>query len=159
MPERNLEASELEEGALASKTTMYRMKRTAPLSVVSALAISCVTTAATASSREIACKTPANANSCYWAHGRLQMHNGNPAFRIWKVGTTRLLGVYSGPSVDRLGLDNETPELPSNVKRVFRPGDNRIFAEFEVCPLEPERPGVMQAVCIEAAKHIFVEKF
>jgi len=35
---------------------------------------------------------------------------------------------------------------------------HRIFANFEVCPLEPEKPGAMQAACIESAKNIVVEK-
>jgi len=34
----------------------------------------------------------------------------------------------------------------------------RIFANFEVCPLEAEKPGTMQAACIESAKNIVVEK-
>jgi len=108
--------------------------------------------------RKIACKTPSNASSCYWTRGRLGMSNGTPAFRLWKVGTKRLLGIYSGPSVDRYGLDNENPEFPANVRRVFEPLKNRVFADFEICPLEPERPGVMQSVCIEGAKNIAVEK-
>jgi hypothetical protein len=29
--------------------------------------------------------------------------------------------------------------------------------DFEVCPLEPERPGWMQAACIESAKNIFIQ--
>lgn len=110
--------------------------------------------------RRIPCKTRENAASCYWTHGRLGSYNGTPAFRLWKIGTGRLLGIYSGPSVDFQDddLDNENPELPANVKRKLRPLENRIFADFEVCPLGPERPGVMQAACIEAAKNIVVER-
>ena len=77
------------------------------------------------------------------------------------MGTHRVLGIYSGPSVDRSGEDNEHPEFPANVERVFdpsNPNNNRIFADFEVCPLEPEKAGTMQAACIEAAKNIAVEK-
>jgi hypothetical protein len=75
-----------------------------------------------------------------------------------RLGTKRLLGIYSGPGVDKYGLDNENPELPANVRRKLKPGENWIFADFEVCPLEPEKPGAMQAVCIESAKNIVVEK-
>lgn len=84
---------------------------------------------------------------------------GAPAFRLWKIGTDRLLSIYSGPSTypDKDG-DNEHPELPANVKQSFGPGYNRIFGDFEVCPLEPEKPKTMQAVCIEAAKKIAIEK-
>ncbi len=111
-----------------------------------------------ASKRTIPCKTPANANSCYWTHGRLRMGNGTPAFRLWKIGTHRILGIYSGPSVDRYGLDNENPELPPNIERNLDSCLNFIFADFEVCPLEPVRSGAMQAACIESAKNIFVQK-
>jgi hypothetical protein len=111
----------------------------------------------TTSKRTIQCKTPANAASCYRTHGRLGFYNGTPAFRLWKVGTHRLLGIYSGPSVDRYGEGNEHPEFPANVERVFKPSENRIFADFEVCPLQPEHAGAMQAACIEA-KNIVVEK-
>jgi hypothetical protein len=111
------------------------------------------------SRRKIPCKTPGNSKSCYWTHGRLGFYNGTPAFRIWKIGSHRLLGVYSGPSVDREdSLDNESPEFPLSVDEKFKPFENRIFADFEVCPLEPEQPGEMQAVCIEAAKNIVIEK-
>ena len=112
--------------------------------------------------RAIACKTPAIANSCYWTHGRLSFYNGTPAFRLWPIGTHHLLGIYSGPSV---GIryddneDNEHPEFPSDVSKKFVPLKNRVFADFEVCPLEPEHRGAMQAACIESAKSILVEPF
>jgi hypothetical protein len=90
------------------------------------------------------------------------MTMGTPAFRLWKIGTNRLLGIYSGPGAyqheDQLG-DNEHPELPENVRRKFSPGKNWIFADFEVCPLEPEKKSAMQAACIESARNIVVEKF
>ena|SRR6266849_5087075 len=108
--------------------------------------------------REIPCKTPENAASCYWTHGRLGFGNGTPAFRLWKIGTKRILGIYSGPSVDRYGLDNENPELPYDLSKKYDPLKGRVFADFEVCPLEQEKHGAMQAVCIESAKNIVVSK-
>lgn len=48
--------------------------------------------------RKIPCKTPENATSCYWTRGRLTFYNINVSYRIWKVGTKRILSVYSGPS-------------------------------------------------------------
>lgn len=33
-----------------------------------------------------------------------------------------------------------------------------VFADFEVCPLEPEHKGEMRAVCVESAKNIFVQR-
>ena len=84
--------------------------------------------------------------------------SGNPAVRLWKVGTKRLLGIYSGPGVDRYGPDIEDPQLPTSLRRKFGPGENWVFADFEVCVLEPEKPGAMQAVCIESVKNIVVEE-
>lgn len=122
--------------------------------------------------RKIPCKTDENASMCYWTHGRLGFYNGNPSYRIWKIGTTRILGVWSGPNSERIDpLDNEHPEFPANLDRVFDIEVRRnvalkidfpeligpVFGEFEVCPLEPEHPGWMQAVCIESAKDMFVE--
>jgi hypothetical protein len=109
--------------------------------------------------REIPCKTPENAKTCYWTHGRINAGNGTPSFRLWIVGTHHKLGIYSGPSVDREGSpDNEYHELPANLLQKFKPFKNWVFADFEVCPLEPERPGEMQAACVESAKNIVVGK-
>jgi hypothetical protein len=120
--------------------------------------------------RKIPCKTPAIAASCYWTHGRLGIYNGTPSYRLWKVGTNRLLGIYSGPSVydgplaSLYPLDNESPEFPANLYhtawRAMAPNQiwPDVYADFEVCPLEPEKPGAMQAACIESAKNLFVDK-
>jgi len=124
--------------------------------------------------RKIPCKTPESASRCYWTHGRLAIANGNPSLRIWKIGTHRMLGVFSGPShfPPRTIADDESPELPPELNRAYE-ADNRarkratgimwalpppVFADFEVCPLEPEQKGWMQAVCVESAKKIFIEK-
>jgi len=122
--------------------------------------------------RTIPCKTPENASMCYWTRGRLNFSNGNPSYRLWKVGTNRILGVYSGPGSQRIDpLDNEHPEFPANLERAYEAEYRRnvalekdtpyligpVFAEFEVCPLEPDTPGTMQAACIESAKNIFVD--
>ena len=41
--------------------------------------------------RKIPCKTPEIAAFCYWMRGRLTFYNINVSYRIWKVGTKRLL--------------------------------------------------------------------
>jgi hypothetical protein len=109
--------------------------------------------------RTIPCKTPANASMCYWTRGRLQFYNGTPSYRLWKIGTKQLLGIYSGPGADLHSVDNENPEFPANVQRIWqRRISQRVFADFEVCPLEPERSGWMQAACVESAKNLFVQE-
>ena len=115
-----------------------------------------------ASKRRIPCKTPQNASECYWTHGRITIGNGNPTFRMWKIGTKRLLGIFSGPSVshDRLSPDQEHPELPANVDKIWtiRLGAPPLYGDFEVCPLAPGRPGAMRPVCVESAKNLFVDR-
>ena len=145
------------------------MRRIVLILLLIALFVSPLGDAKGVRSRKIPCKIPTNATSCYWIHGRLGFGNGTPALRLWKIGTHRILGIYSGPSAynpaaaDPDNGDNENPELPANVERTFESSrsfglPNRIFADFEVCPLEPERSDAMQAACIESAKNIVVDK-
>ena len=122
--------------------------------------------------RKLSCKTPENASMCYWTRGMITCCNGNPAMRMWKVGTKRILGILSGPDAWTLDPeDNEHPKLPHNLDLAYRAESKRIgdkapvprlsgplFGDFEICPLEPEHPGWMQDVCIEAAKNIFSDQ-
>jgi hypothetical protein len=110
--------------------------------------------------RRIPCKTTENASSCYWTHGRIAIGAGTPAYRLWKVGTKRMLGIYSGPSVyhGQLSIDNENPEFPANVEKIWDPRVySPLYGDFEVCPLAPERAGFMRPACVESAKNLFVE--
>jgi hypothetical protein len=121
-----------------------------------------IASASVAEQRTVICKTPAIASSCYTTHGRLSVWNGYVNWRLWKIGTQNMLGIYSGPATfkDRYNnLDSERPELPPNLELLFPnyPMDVSVYADFEVCPLEPHIPGNMQAACIESATHIFVK--
>jgi hypothetical protein len=123
--------------------------------------------------RKIPCKTPGNASLCYWTHGRLSAYEGMVTYRIWKVGTRRLLGVFSGPShyPARTDEDIENPEFRVELDKAYEADNKRhkratgimwtvpppVFADFEVCPLRPEEKGVRRPVCIESAKNIFVQ--
>ncbi len=110
--------------------------------------------------RKVACKTPKNAMSCYRTHGRLSIYNGNPTFRLWKIGTHRLLGVYSGPGFGPFdaGLNEEDDlELPANLKK-YDFTKEYVLGDFEVCPLAPDKQGRMQPVCIESAEKLVSEK-
>lgn len=130
--------------------------------LIAALALCAVAAQAlpqAAPKRKVPCKTPENAASCYWTHGRLAVYNGlPPPLRLWKIGTTRVLGIHSGPSI-KLSDERDmlNPELPPNVKKAFTSSDDRIFGDFEICPLDVDRPGQVQDACIESAKNIFVQ--
>src|SRR5438105_15763710 len=84
-----------------------------------------------AAKRKIPCKTPENAASCYRAHGRLNFANGAPSYRIWKIGTKRILGIYSGPLAypPRNDKDSQLPEFPLEISMVFRPPHNSVYAD------------------------------
>ena len=123
--------------------------------------------------RKIPCKTPENASMCYWTRGRLRFYSiGRPTYRIWKVGTNRVLGIYAGPSTYPPRTEEDyLLDFPANLERAYKLEYERnvklgidtpeligdVFADFEICPLEPDIPGDMQASCIEAAKTIFAD--
>lgn len=80
-------------------------------------------------------------DSTFTVRGRMLGYCGNPTYRIWPIGTRRLLGIR-GVCVDELGLGEWTPYL-----------DYELWADFTLSALTPQRPGVMQFVCIRAIAH------
>jgi len=88
---------------------------------------------------------------CRTVHGRLSAANGNPALRIWVIGTRRVLGV----DVDE---DLSLTQLPANVRRLWLPAGDlfgaSVYGDFRVCPREPQRPGVMQRVRVTHARNL-----
>jgi hypothetical protein len=89
---------------------------------------------------------------CFRAHGRLSTHNGNPAVRLWRIGTKRVLGV----SDQRFSLP-EYRNLPEDLSQKLN-GENSIIGDFLVCPFTPAKPREMQLMCIESAKNVVVRK-
>jgi len=107
--------------------------------------------------RKVVCKTADNAKTCYWTHGRVSLYNGgSPNLRLWKIGTHRILGIYSGPGAgpfDDGRPEEDVVELPLNLmKHDFTKVS--VSGDFEVCPLAPEKEGRMQPACIESAKNL-----
>lgn len=83
---------------------------------------------------------PELAGKCFVIRGRLRAYNGNPTYRIWRIGTRRILGVT--------GIHpGEEPILPRGVACGF---DCDVYGDFEVCPFTREKPGTMQRVCVES---------
>jgi hypothetical protein len=82
---------------------------------------------------------------CFTVHGRLQAWNGNPTFRIWRIGTRRVLGVHD-------------EALPPVLLRAFGADafGKRVTADFKVCPLTRQRKGRMQMVCVAGARGVTV---
>lgn len=120
---------------------------TSPISFMISTAIAFSTLASEPGKEVIGCKNRSDlADKCYETRGRLGFYNGTPSFRVWKVGTNRLLGLVGG----------EVPVMPAGL---FLGVDALVFADYLVCPFTKDRPGWMQMVCIESAKNIRVEEY
>ncbi|MGC0777055.1 MAG: hypothetical protein WCD68_07595, partial [Candidatus Acidiferrum sp.] len=91
-----------------------------------------------ASTRKIPCKTPENAAMCYWTHGRLSFWGTYAPWRIWKVGTQRLLRVCNGPShfPPQNNDDCTNPEFPTNLNGIY--GDPRRWKQYPEMPFPRE---------------------
>ncbi|WP_144034436.1 hypothetical protein [Sphingomonas sp. IBVSS2] len=93
---------------------------------------------------------------CRTVHGRLFASNGNPAARIWVVGTKRILGIDAD---EDLSLD----QLPANVRRLWLPTGNlfnaSVYGDFRVCARKPQRPGVMQRVIVTRASRLHLGRY
>ena len=90
-------------------------------------------------------KDPDLAGACFTVHGRMAMYNGTPTYRIWRIGTDRILGVH----------DFIVPEsIASNLT-----GDNVAFGDFYVCPFTLQKPGEMQIVCVESASEVIYKNW
>jgi len=108
--------------------------------------------ASTASEPALPCKgAPKIEGECFTIHGRLFVANGTPGVRIWRVGTTRILGVTDGD-----GDAEGKSLLPPSVQKLLKadPFFTDIYGDYNVCPLEIDRPGRMRTVCVESASHL-----
>ncbi len=86
---------------------------------------------------------------CFVLHGRLYMSNGTPEYRIWWIGTKRVLGVSSN-----FALPGYT-RLPEKVATMLTWSQD-IIADFSVCPFTKDEPGHMRLVCVDSAKNVQV---
>ena len=91
-------------------------------------------------------------DTCYTVHGRLQIANGTPSFRVWIVGTRRYLSVHQVETDSGFVL-----AMPSRLCRLLDL-HTFIYANFRVCPFTKYIPGEMQMVGIESATRIVVER-
>jgi hypothetical protein len=87
---------------------------------------------------------------CFKVHGRLSAWLGTPTFRIWVIGTNRILGVSDGRF-----RRPDYPQFPANVDSKVA-WDVNIFGDFVVCPFEDDKPGVMRLVCVDSATSLVV---
>ena len=95
---------------------------------------------------------PQLVGKCFNVYGRLSTYNGNPAVRLWRIGTKRVLGV-SDQRFSLPGYRNIPEDLAQQLD-----GENEILGDFLVCPFTRPRPGEMQLMCIESAKNVVMKK-
>jgi len=86
---------------------------------------------------------------CFQVHGRLSLFNGTPEYRLWRVGTSRVLGVSSSKEVP--GYSRIPESVASSVS-----WEQDVLADFTVCPFTKDEPGKMQLVCVETARNVRV---
>ncbi len=67
---------------------------------------------------------PQLVGKCFRVHGRLSTHNGNPAVRLWRIGTRRVLGV-SDQRFSLPGYRNIPEELAKQLD-----GENNLYGDF-----------------------------
>lgn len=122
------------------------MSSPGPTSLLIVVVLAVVSTSRAEDSAPRPCRSdPRLVGECFRIHGRLRAYNGNPTFRIWRIGTTRILGV----------ADDEHPHVPPNLASHLS-FDREIFGDYLVCPFTPERPGWMRMVCVESAERLVV---
>ncbi len=104
--------------------------------------------------------SPARVAACFTVHGRLTYSTGIPNYRIWIVGTKRILGVHGAA-----GHPWDENQLPDAVERWMSEGDGdgpphsrAAFGDFVVCPLAPDEPKVMRRVCVASASKLAFRK-
>jgi hypothetical protein len=108
-----------------------------------------------AHARDFVCKaSPKLAGPCFTIHGVLEAANGDPTFRIWRVGTKRILGVGYGEELDAMPESLHRIELATG--SAF---DVRVSGNFLLCPYTRQRPGWMQFVCIEQVSNLVYQRW
>ena len=75
----------------------------------------------------------------------MSYYNGTPSVRIWRVGTTRILGVSESRFKLR-GFANLPQKIESELSL-----HTDLFGDFVLCPFTPDETGVMRLVCIDSA--------
>ena len=92
---------------------------------------------------------------CRTVHGRMALYNGTFSFRIWVVGTHRMLRVGDADGDNFNDIDRLPPVLAAALRPIQADLWGRfIFADFRVCDFTRSRPGVMQSVTLAGAAHI-----
>ena len=91
-------------------------------------------------------------DTCFTVHGKLQAWNGSPTFRIWIVGTNRILGVAQRDSGETFLV-----AMPRALTSLVA-WDTIVYGNFKVWPLEKFHQGWMQSVAVDSATELVIER-
>jgi hypothetical protein len=95
--------------------------------------------------------TGENQNDRFSIHGRLSCYNGGSTYRIWIIGSKRMLYVDGDrtPAIERVN------KYFTDTHSWFT---HDIFADFTVEPLAPDKKGHMRPVRIVGIKRVVITK-
>jgi hypothetical protein len=114
------------------------------------LALAALLVAPSGTSAGTCAESPRVVGPCFTIHALLRVANGAPTFRLHPAGSKRVLGVFDGT-----GDAASDAVLPPPVRAAAQPAApgelNPVEGDYRVCPLAHQRPGRMQAVCIDTA--------
>ena len=85
---------------------------------------------------------------CVKRRGRLSSQNGI-ALKLWLIGTTRMVVVGNG--IDGL------PRSLWKYLELTSPSHSYIFGDFDVCMVEPQRPGHIGRACLAGGTNLVVK--
>ena len=66
---------------------------------------------------------------------------------IWLVGTNRIVGVH----------ETQIPAMLEKYLSMTSPDHTDVYGDFEICALEPDRPGHMRSACVTGAARLVVQ--
>ncbi len=90
---------------------------------------------------------PGYVGECFSFHGRAQFANGNPSFRIWRIGTKSYVAIP----------DDRCSALPENLSKLMQKSGDMVYGDFSVCPLSKFKKGNLQFVCVQSVRVTAVE--
>jgi len=85
---------------------------------------------------------------CVTRHGRLSSQNGI-ALKFWAIGTKRMFAIANG--------SQNLPPIVRKYLEMTSPDHSYIFGDFEVCPVEADRPGHIRHACLASGVNLVVQ--
>ncbi|MBN2320938.1 MAG: hypothetical protein JXR49_17800 [Acidobacteria bacterium] len=95
---------------------------------------------------------PMVTGECFLFWGRMQLYEESPRVRIWRVGTTRVLGVMDD-EYQLEGYENVPSDLIGRID-----WNTAMFGDFTVCPFADDIPHRMRPICVEKAENTVIKK-